>query len=228
LVPNRHVIYLHGFASSAKSAKATFFAEGLRPHGIELRCPDFNEPDFESITPARMLGQVDAALAELPPGPVALIGSSLGGFVAFHAAVRHAAARGRARTTARPIDRLVLLAPAFEFGRTPFGGLSPDQLRRWQETDSHEFFHHAEGRPRAVRYALFADAQRYDSAACALDTPALVFQGRHDTIVDPAMVRRFVAGRPSMTVRMLDDDHQLGASLDLLWRESSAFLGLCG
>jgi uncharacterized protein len=224
----RHVLYLHGFASSARSTKAELFAERLRAHGVEWQCPDFNEPDFESMTVTRMLGQVDEALAALPPGPVALLGSSLGGFVAYHAAVRHATARGRARVTARPIDRLVLFAPAFEFGRTPFGGLSQEDLRQWRDTDRHEFFHHAENRLRAVRYALYEDAQRYDSAACALDTPTLVFQGSRDTVVEPAMVQRFAAARPSMSVRMLDDDHQLGDSLELMWRETSAFLGLCG
>jgi uncharacterized protein len=224
----RHVLYLHGFASSARSTKAELFAERLRAHGVEWQCPDFNEPDFESMTVTRMLGQVDEALAALPPGPVALLGSSLGGFVAYHAAVRHAAARGRARVASRPIDRLVLFAPAFEFGRTPFGGLSQEDLRRWRDTDRHEFFHHAENRLRAVRYALYEDAQRYDSAACPLDTPTLVFQGSRDTVVEPAMVQRFAAARPSMSVRMLDDDHQLGDSLELMWRETSAFLGLCG
>ena len=223
----RHVFYLHGFASSARSTKAVFFAARLRLHGIELHCPDFNQPEFESVTTTRMIGQVDEALAALPPGPVALIGSSLGGFVAYHVAARHAAGRGRARTAKRPIDRLVLLAPALEFGRTPFGGLSQEDMANWRATDRHEFFHHAENRPRGVRYALYADAQRYDSAACVLDTPALVFQGRRDTVVEPAMVQRFAGSRPSMTLRMLDDDHQLGSSLDLMWRETAAFLGLC-
>jgi hypothetical protein len=223
----RHVFYLHGFASSAKSAKAAFFAERLRAHGLALHCPDFNEPDFEAITATRMLGQMDAAMAALPPGPVALIGSSLGGFVAYHTAYRHAAARGRARTSVRPIDRLVLLAPAFEFGRTPFGGIGDEEMKRWRESDRHEFFHHVENRLRPVRYALYQDAQQYDSAGCAVDTPALVFQGRHDSVVDPAMVQRFAAKRLAMTVRAIDDDHQLGASLDFMWREISAFLGIC-
>jgi len=223
----RHVLYLHGFASSPTAAKAVFLSDRLRPHGLELHCPDFNQPDFEHMTVTRMLAQVDAAMAALPPGPVALIGSSMGGYVAFHTAARHAAARGRARTSVRPIDRLVLLAPAFEFGRTPFGGMSQDDVRRWQETDRREFFHHAENRPLAVRYALYQDAQRYDSSACAADTPALVFQGRRDAVVDPAMVQRFSAARPAMTVRVVDDDHQLGSSYELMWQEIAAFLGLC-
>jgi len=60
-----------------------------------------------------------------------------------------------------------------------------------------------------------------------VDTPALVFQGRRDTVVDPAMVQRFASGRPAMTLRMVDDDHQLGSSFPLMWREIAAFLGLC-
>ena len=223
----RHVFYLHGFASSARSAKAVFLAERLRPHGLDLHCPDFNEPDFESMTVTRMLDQVDQALAALPPGPVVLIGSSLGGFVAYHAAFRHAAARGRARTTVRPIDRLVLFAPAFEFGRIPFGGMDEAGRAAWRETDRYEVFHHAENRQRAIRYAIYEDAQRYDSAHNVLETPALVFQGRQDAVVDPVMVQRFAAARPAMTLRMVDDDHQLGSSLDLMWRETAAFLGLC-
>ena len=223
----RHIFYLHGFASSARSAKAVFLAERLRPHGLGLHCPDFNEPDFESMTVTRMLDQVDQALAALPPGPVVLIGSSLGGFVAYHAAFRHAAARGRARTTVRPFDRLVLFAPAFEFGRIPFGGMDEAGLAAWRATDRYEVFHHAENRQRAIRYAIYEDAQRYDSAHNVLETPALVFQGRQDAVVDPVMVQRFAAARPAMTLRMVDDDHQLGSSLDLMWRETAAFLGLC-
>jgi hypothetical protein len=223
----RHVFYLHGFASSPASSKAAFLAERLRPHGLDLHCPDFNAPDFETMTVTRMLDQVDAALAALPPGPVALVGSSLGGFVAYHTAFRHAAPRGRARTTERPIDRLVLLAPAFEFGRIPFGGMTEADLVAWRETDRYEVFHHAENRPRAIRYAIYEDALRYDSARSLVETPALVFQGRHDTVVDPAMVQRFVARRPAMTLRMVDDDHQLGANHELMWKEIAAFLGLC-
>jgi len=223
----RHVFYLHGFSSSPGSGKAAFLAERLRPHGLDLQCPDFNEPDFESMTVTRMLEQVDAAITALPPGPVALVGSSLGGFVAYHTAFRHAAPRGRARTTLRPIDRLVLLAPAFEFGRIPFGGMDEAGLAAWRETDGYEVFHYAENRPRTIRYAIYEDAQRYDSALAVVDTPALVFQGRRDTVVDPAMVQRFASGRPAMTLRMVDDDHQLGSSFPLMWREIAAFLGLC-
>jgi len=222
----RHVFYLHGFASSAQSKKAAFFADLLRPHGINLQCPDFNEPDFETLTASRMIAQVEAALEALPPGPVALVGSSLGGFVAFHVAARQAVARGCRRTAVRPVDRLVLLAPAFEFGRTPFGGLDAEGLERWRETDRFEVFHYADNRARVIRFAIHEDAQRYDSASCVLDTPVLIFQGRRDTVVDPAMVQRFAASRPAVSLRLVDDDHLLASSLGLIGKETAAFLGL--
>jgi len=220
------VFYLHGLASSARSAKAQYFAERLAARGLELHCPDFNEPEFETLTCSRMIRQVEAAMAALPPGPVAIIGSSLGGFVAWHVAARQSALRRSRAGTAHPIDRLILLAPAFDFGRTPLGGMDAAGLEAWRRTDRFEVFHHAENRTRFLRYALYEDARQYDSAACAVEVPTLVFQGLRDAIVGPGMVRRFAAGRPSLTTRFVDDDHQLSASTGIIWRESAAFLGL--
>jgi hypothetical protein len=224
----RHVFYLHGFASSSQSTKAAYFADLLRPHRVAVHCPDLNQPDFATLTVSRMIAQVEQAIADLQPGPVALIGSSLGGFVAFHVAARQAAAPGRRRTATRPIDRVILLAPALDFGRSGFGGLDAAGLERWRQTDSYEVFHFGENRPRTIGYALYGDAQSYDSAACALPTPALVFQGRRDPVVDPAMVQRFAAARPAMSLRMLDDDHLLMSSLGVIGSESATFLGLSG
>ena len=49
------IFYLHGFASSAHSSKARFLAERLTPLGLRLHCPDFNEPDFSTLTVTRMI-----------------------------------------------------------------------------------------------------------------------------------------------------------------------------
>jgi len=58
------IFYLHGFASSPKSTKAEYFAERFARHGVPLRCPDFNQPDFSTLTMTRMLTQLEAAIAE--------------------------------------------------------------------------------------------------------------------------------------------------------------------
>ena len=52
------VLYLHGFASSARSSKATFFARKFRDAGVELQTPDLNQPDFSTLTITRMVEQV--------------------------------------------------------------------------------------------------------------------------------------------------------------------------
>jgi len=218
-----HVFYLHGFASSPRAGKALYLAERLAALGLTLHAPDFNEPAFETLTTTRMIGQVEAAIAALPPGPIVLVGSSLGAFVAWHVAAR-AEKQG---SSARQIDRMVLLAPALAFDDDSFD-LGSAGMRRWRETNALEIFHFAYGEKRSVGYELYADASRYDSATATVSTPTLMFQGRQDELVDASEVEAFAAGRPNVTLRLFDDDHRLQASLGPIWRETAAFLGVSG
>ena len=66
--PVMHVLYLHGFASSAQSSKAAFFRSKLSAHGVEVQTPDFNAPDFSTLTVSRMLGQVHDAIEAAAAG----------------------------------------------------------------------------------------------------------------------------------------------------------------
>jgi pimeloyl-ACP methyl ester carboxylesterase len=215
--PVRHVVYLHGFASSPASSKAARFRSELEARGVEVSCPDFNEPAFETLTTTRMLGQVRACLDQVKNGPVALVGSSLGAFVAVHAA---------ALDTTGLIDRLILLAPALDFGGNRLRYLGPDGIEEWRRSGKLRVFHHAAGEEREVGFALYEDAAAYDAITLPTRLPTLVFQGDRDASVDPEMVRLWAEGRPLVDLRTLPDDHQLTASLDLIWRESAPFLGL--
>ena len=214
-----HFLYLHGFASSPASSKAALFRERLAAHGAPLHCPDLNRPDFSTLTTSRMIAQVGSTVAALPPGPVVLIGSSLGAFVALHVA-EGAAARPH------PVERLVLLAPALDFGRRPVGDLGAEGMVRWRDEGWWETTHHASGERRRVHYELFRDAARYDSFAVRRTPPTLILQGSRDDVVDPAMVTRFAAARPHVTLSMMDDDHRLTADPAALWSAAAQFLGL--
>ena len=201
-------IYLHGFASGPTSGKARFFAERLRARGIDLLVPDLNLPDFSSLTITRMLDQT-RALIDAAAGPVTLIGSSLGGFVAVNAALRQP----------DRVDRLILLAPALDL--RDFGAAGLD---RWKSTGWLPVFHFGYGRMVRVGFELYRDAQRYDLADARLEIPVLIFQGRHDAVVNPDAVEHWARRRATIDLTMLDDDHQLGSSLESIWRGVEAFL----
>ncbi len=211
------VIYLHGFASSAASTKASHFAAKLRARGIPLHTPDLNEPDFSTLTVSRMVQQVTDAVDRLPKTTdVVLIGSSLGGLVAVHVA----------RQRPDRIGRVILLAPALEFGGKAPPALGDRDLDQWRATGSTNVFHYGYGRILPVGYELYADACTYGCSEVRLSMPIQIFQGRNDTVVDPDSVERWAATRPNVDLHMVDDDHQLGRSLDYIWSESARFLGL--
>lgn len=210
----RHVLYLHGFASSARSTKARFFADALRQHGVELRCPDFNEPDFTTMTMTRMLGRLGDEIESLG-GPVTLIGSSLGGTLAILAADRWPR-----------VDRLILLAPAVMFSRPGHHLLPPEQIEAWRRDGSMTFFHYAYGEERRLNAAFYDDSLQYDPMVATIQQPTLVFQGIRDAAVDYRTVEQFAATRPNVTLALLEDDHSLVNSLPLIWRQVRPFLDL--
>lgn len=219
MTPVGHVIYLHGFASSPASTKARWFGRALAAQGLEMACPDLNHPAFETLTVTRMIEQAHRAVEAAPANPVALIGSSLGAFVALLAAASDR--RGA-------VDRLVLLAPALDFGGNRLRDLGGQGIAEWRARGSLTVFHYGDGAPREVGFGLYEDAAAQDALAVSVPVPALVFQGRHDQSVSPVMVERWAAGQPQVDLRLLDDDHQLTASMDVIWPEVERFLGLEG
>ena len=213
------MLYLHGFASSPGSSKARRFAQEFARLGVGFGCPDFNQPAFETLTVTRMLDQVRLAIAEAGQGPMALIGSSLGAFVAVHAA---------AADVTGLVDRLVLLAPALDFGGNRLRRLGEQGIDEWRRSGQLRVFHYALNEPRDVGFALYEDAARYDAFAVPSTLPTLVFQGRRDDSVDPAVVERWARDRPSVDLHLLDDGHQLTDSMDAIWQGCQIFLGLRG
>jgi uncharacterized protein len=215
-----YAVYLHGFASSPQSSKARFFAERFADCGITLLCPDCNEPEFSTLTISRMLQQVEQQVAALPPGDVVLIGSSLGGFVGVEFAARQA---GHAP---HPVSHLVLLAPAVELEWDRWSEVGPAGIDGWRHAGEVEIFHYAQNKPARLHFAFYEDAERYQPALRRLTVPMLIFQGRQDQSVSPAIVERFARAQPNAVLHMLDDGHQLANSLEFIWKETADFLQL--
>jgi predicted esterase YcpF (UPF0227 family) len=78
------ILYLHGFCSSPASLKSRQMAAEMAARGLADRfiCP------FLSPVPARALADM-SALIEAAPGPLTLVGSSLGGHYATCLAEKH-------------------------------------------------------------------------------------------------------------------------------------------
>ncbi len=204
-------IYLHGFASSSQSGKATYLGQRFRERGVEFLSPDLNLPDFTTLTVTRMLERTHALIDGRDN--VTLIGSSLGGFVAVHAAARWP----------QHVQRLVLMAPALDFSDDGLSGPGGASVKQWKAAGQLMVFHFGYGRMLPVHYGLYEDARRYNAMDADLRMPVLVFQGRRDTAVNPRTVERWSAARPNVELHMLDDEHQLTASLPYIWARLERF-----
>jgi len=213
-----NVFYLHGFGSSSRSTKAGYIAGRLLPHGITLRTPDFNQPEFATMTMTRMLDQLTAELAapDNPNEPVALVGSSLGGTLAILAAAR----------LVPKVDRVVLLAPAVMFAKEGHHLLPPERIEEWRRRGATAFFHHGYHEDRLLNYAFYEDTKHHDAFEVSFSQPTLIFQGLRDASVDFRTVEAFARRRPNVTLSLVDDEHQLMASLPRIWDEVEPFLGL--
>jgi pimeloyl-ACP methyl ester carboxylesterase len=217
LAPAR-VFYLHGFASSARSTKAGYFEQRFASLQVPFRCPDFNEPDFRFLTMTRMLRQLEIDLAGdgRSSAPATLIGSSLGGTLAILAAAGFP----------DRVDRVVLLAPAVMFAKPGHHLLPPERIEEWRRTGVLRFFHYAYGEERPLDYAFYEDSLRHDAFEAGFSQPTMVFQGMRDASVDYRSVERFAQARANVTLSLLDDDHQLTASLPRIWDGVAHFLDL--
>ena len=79
---------------------------------------------------------------------------------------------------------------------------------------------------RTLSYAFYEDSLKYDAFGTLFTQPTVIFQGRHDTIVNAKDVERFAVAHPNVSMTLLDDDHQLIKSLPRIWNEVQPFLGL--
>lgn len=209
-------IYLHGFASSPQSSKGRWLRKRLATYGPALRIPDLNVPDFAHLTVSAMIEHVRQEIATCPAGPVHLIGSSLGGFVATHFLAQHPDA-------AQAVADLVLLAPALDFAANRRARMGGPMIERWQQTGWHEFYNYRDQAPRPVHYALMNDAATYNSYAVQLALPMLVVHGLHDESVSYEQSVRFAAQRPNVVLKLVNSDHGLLDYTESLWHDLMQF-----
>ncbi|MBV9772069.1 MAG: alpha/beta fold hydrolase [Bryobacterales bacterium] len=202
-------IYLHGFASSPSSRKARFFQERFGELGIGLEIPELVEGDFRNLTLTAQLNVIERVCRG---EPVSLIGSSMGGYLAALYAARHG-----------EVEKLVLLAPAFSFASRWPEALGERAVEEWKRTNLLRVFHYSAGRQMELGYQLVEDSLKYE-AYPNFTQPALIFQGRQDTVVPAAFAVTFAREHPNTKLRLMNSDHDLVNVLHEMWMESEKFL----
>ncbi len=207
----KHYVYLHGFASSPASSKAHYFRRRFAELGIELEIPELDGGDFEHLTLSGQLGVMDRAV---DGRPAVLIGSSLGGYLAALYAENHP-----------EVERLVLLAPAFDF-RNRWAARAGEQIMaQWKDSGDMPVFHYRHGRERMLGYQLYEDAATYP-AFPHCSQPALVLQGLQDEVVPPELAREFRRRTPSAELHLFESGHELTNVLPEMWALMKPFLHL--
>ncbi len=116
----RHIVYLHGFRSSPRSAKAQAMADWARDAGLDWCCPQLPP------SPAAALALVHQRTEAWPDEGVALLGSSLGGYYAAGLSAR------------RPAWRLALLNPAVDPARDLAAYIGEN--RQWHAPEESFYF----------------------------------------------------------------------------------------
>ena len=163
-----HLLYLHGFRSSPRSAKALRMAAWVAEHRPDLvfACPQLPP------SPAEAIALVTALTKNWPAATTALMGSSLGGFYATVMAER------------LPECRVVLLNPAVDPARDLAAYIGEQTC--WQD-DSERFFFRPEfvDELKALAPGALTDPARF----CAV-----IAKG--DEVLDwREMFTRYAAGR---------------------------------
>ncbi|MBD2299576.1 alpha/beta fold hydrolase [Nostoc sp. FACHB-87] len=206
-------IYLHGFASSPKSAKAQAMSDRFQTIPIQLNIPDLNAGNFSQLTITRQINQVAALLDNSEA--VTLIGSSLGGLVSAHLAQQH-----------KQVQRLILLAPAFGFLSHWLPKLGDEAMKRWQQEKYLMIYHYGEARSLPLSYDFVTDAQQYQEDILQRLVPTLILHGKQDEVIPITASRNFANSRPWVKLIELESDHALGNVTAEIWQAIRLFCQL--
>jgi uncharacterized protein len=204
------VVYLHGFASSPLSGKAQFFRRKFDARGVRMEIPLLDQGRFEELTVSGQLKVIERAVGEQP---AILMGSSLGGYLAALYAARHPS----------QIERLVLLAPAFQFPRRWRERYSEQEWEQWRREGSAPVFHYGDGRERRLGYQFVEDAAQYEDQP-EFSQPALILHGVHDSVVPAGISSAYAARHSNVRLLLMESGHELTDVLEPMWAQICDFL----
>lgn len=205
-------IYLHGFASSPRSTKARQLRDRFQSVHLSLDLPDLNQNDFQHLTLTRQIQQVSNLLSD---EPVTLIGSSFGGLTAAWIAQQ-----------CDQVDRIILLAPAFNYLNHWLPTFAPSQLERWRSGEPLLIYHYGTGGSLPLNYQIVSDLAQYNEDQLQKPIPTLVLHGIHDEVIPIEQSRSYAKARSWVELIELDSDHSLVNQEAKIWQTIREFCAL--
>jgi len=213
------VVWLGGFRSDMIGAKAEALSDWALEHGHSFIRFDYqghgeSEGRFQDGTIGLWRADALVVIDELTEGPLLLVGSSMGGWLACHAAL------------ARPerVRAMVLIAPAADFtsalmepGMDAAARAEMAATGVWRRPSDY-------GGPYPITRALIEDGRRWSilptlgGPPIPIDVPVHILQGSRDPDVPVAHARRLAEAlrSPDVTFELIPDgDHRLSRPEDL-------------
>ncbi len=195
-------VYLHGFASSPQSHKATAFSQRFTELGVPLTVPDLDGGDFKHLTISRQLRIIEEILDSFPGASFALIGSSMGGYLAALTA------------QVRPeVKSAYLMCPGFNFIKRWRSALA-GEIQGAGETGLIRVFNYRYNKTMELDLGLFEDAEKWEGVEYERPVPTRIVHGVHDDTVDIEESRNFARKHPWISLKEVDSDHGLLSHLD--------------
>jgi len=209
------VVWLGGFRSDMTGTKAQVLADWALAKGwAYLRFDYFahgaSSGDFLQGTVTRWRADVLAVLDQLTEGPLVLVGSSMGGWLACLAAL--------ART--ERIAGLVLIAPAADFTERLIWAGMDAEARRAVEEDGVWLRPSAYGDPYPISKALIEDGRRWSilPGPVGITAPVRILQGGDDPDVPwrhALALAEAIESRDLIFTLIRDGDHRLSRPQDI-------------
>jgi hypothetical protein len=209
------VVYLHGFASSPQSTKAQFFARKFADAGVAFEAPALDQGNFEKLTVSGQMQVVEKAVSRAPqPGEkLVLMGSSLGGYLAALYAEQNP----------QWADRLILIAPAFQFLDRWKSRFRAPELEQWKKKGWTSVYHYGSKADQRLGYQFLEDAAKYPLVP-DFHQRALILHGSEDPVVPYQVSYDFALAHAHSRLTLFKSGHELTDVLEDLWGETAKFL----
>lgn len=207
-------IYLHGFASAPQSRKAQYLRDRFQKLGHTLHIPDLNQGDFTHLSLSRQIKQIQSDYLSSDRSTI-VIGSSFGGLTAAWLGEQ-----------SNCVERVILLAPAFQFLANWQPKFPVEQWQQWESTGRMDIYHYGEQSMLPLDYGFVTDMRQYDDGGLQRSLPTLIIHGLQDDVVPIRVSQDYSEQRSYVRLLAVDSDHSLGNQLDTIWSKTINFCSL--